>query len=172
MKRLYFIRHGESVNNSLGLGAGRTETPLTDKGRRQAKLAGEHATQYKIDYIISSSLSRAHETAEIIAKEIGYSPKNIEINDLFIERNYGILEGTPMASNVGIDFDKVSGIEKTSSLIKRARKALDYLESLPEENILVVSHGAFGRALRHHLLEDFPFDNIHRLENAKIVQWL
>ncbi len=64
MKHLYFCRHGLSVLNKEGKWAGSTETPLTVEGRTQAKLAGKAAQNLKIDYIICSPLSRAHDTAK------------------------------------------------------------------------------------------------------------
>ena len=172
MKKLYFVRHGESELGALGLGAGRQETPLTAKGRQQAKLAGQAAKSLDIDLIISSPLSRAHETAKLIAQEIGYPVKAIKVNKLLIERFFGEHEGRPIIKDPNFDFDSIKGIEKTEELLKRARKALDYIETLPANNILVVAHGQFGRALRQHVIKDFPFDQVNKLENAEIVRWL
>src|SRR5581483_5723923 len=77
MKKLYFIRHGESVSNVERWHAGRIDTPLTERGRQQAREAGKKAKAQKLhfDLIVSSPLSRALETARIIAKEIGYPEK-------------------------------------------------------------------------------------------------
>src|SRR5690606_2527197 len=71
MKKLYFIRHGLSVMNRQGVFSGSIDTPLTDEGRKQAKRAGKLARDFGIDYIVSSPLARALETAQIIAGEIG-----------------------------------------------------------------------------------------------------
>ncbi len=172
MKKLYFVRHGESELGALNLGAGHIETPLTSKGREQAKQAGKVAKDLAINLIISSPLSRAQDTAKIIAKEIGYPLKDIEVNPMFIERFFGEYEGRPIIQDPNFDFDSIKGIEKKVDLLNRARKALDYLESLSADNVLVVAHGQFGRALRHHVLEDFPFDYAHKLANAEIVQWI
>jgi uncharacterized phosphatase len=172
VKHLYFVRHGESELGALGLGAGHSETPLTKEGRLQAKLAGKYAKKLAIDHVVSSPLSRALDTAKIIAKEMGYPEDKIEVNPLFIERYFGVNEGQPIIIDPDFDFDTIKGIEKTKDLIIRGRKALDYLESLPEDNILVVAHGQLGRAIRHHILEDFPFDYAHKLRNAEIVQWV
>lgn len=168
MKRLYFIRHGLSEMNVTGLFAGHTDTPLTDKGRRQATKAGKAAKKLGIHLMISSPLSRALETARLVAKEIGYPADCIIENKLFMERFYGDMEGKPYEIN--LSQEDMKSAETLDDLLLRARKALDFVESRPEEHILVVSHGSFGRALRHHAREDFPFSNYHRIPNAEILE--
>lgn len=168
MKRLYFIRHGQSEMNVLGLFAGRIETPLTEEGRRQATKAGKKAKDLGIDFIVSSPLSRAHDTARLVAKEIGYPEDKIALSELLLERNYGSMEGRPYSDNArNNDF---SGSESKKELLARARQALTMLEEIEADTILVVSHGSFGRALRHHVLEDFPFTHPHRIPNAEILE--
>lgn len=170
MKKLYFVRHGLTEMNVEGRWSGTTETPLTEAGRRQARQAGKAARELKIDRIVASPLSRAQETARIIADEIGYPEDSIELNNLLIERHFGKLEGTRWDPDCSLD--DVADIETEDMIINRARQALDWLESLPQDNIMVVSHGSFGRALRHHVLKDFPFTHPHRLKNAEIHEWL
>jgi probable phosphoglycerate mutase len=170
MKKLYFVRHGLSEMNVSGHWSGTTETSLTAEGRRQAKRAGQKAKELKIDYIVASPLSRARETAEIIAKEIGYALEEIHINDLFIERHFGELEGRPW--NPDLDLDGIVDIETVDTILERAKLALNFLHSLKADNVMVVSHGSFGRALRHHLLQEYPFSHPARLTNAEINEWL
>jgi uncharacterized phosphatase len=170
MKRLYFVRHGLSEMNVLELFAGSTDTPLTDEGRAQAKKAGKLAKDLHIDYIVCSPLSRAHETAKVIAKEIGYPEHDIHLSSLFVERNYGSMEGKPWSAD--LNFDGVTDFETNDELLARARLALDFVESLEQETVLIVSHGAFGRAMRHHVMEDFPFTNYHKIPNAEIFQMI
>ena len=170
MKQLYFVRHGLSEMNVSRQWSGSTDTPLTEEGRRQAKATGQEAKAHKIDYIVCSPLSRAHETAKIIAKEIGYPVKDIHINNLFVERHFGELEGQTWDPD--LDLDGIKDIETTDNILNRARLALNFLEELPYDSILVVSHGSFGRALRHHLFEDFPFTHPEKLGNAKLHRWL
>ena len=177
MKKLYFIRHGLSEMNKSGHYAGTVETPLSEEGRTQAKAAGQKAKNLNIDLIVSSPLSRALETAQIIADEIGYPRNEILVNPLFIERSWGDWEGRPFRAIGKDEFDMIPNAEKSHELIDRAAKALSFLESLPAENILVASHGTFGRALRHHVLEDMPFvaeagDEKLRLANGEIICWI
>ena len=160
--------------NKQGLWSGTTETPLSPEGRRQAKAAGRQAKDLNIDYIVCSPLSRAHDTAKIVAAEIGYPLDKIHVNDLFIERHWGSLEGQPWSPD--LDLDGFSDIESKDTIIERARLALEFLKTVEAQNILVVSHGSFGRAMRHHLI-DHPYTNKRLpdeagIPNAEIVQWL
>jgi uncharacterized phosphatase len=154
--------------------AGTTETPLSETGRQQAEAAGQKIKDLDIQHIISSPLSRAKETAEIIAEQIGYPVSKIEVNPLFIERHFGEFEGKVQTPD--LDIDSVADVETIDTILERAKKALAYLETLDYENILVVSHGSFGRALRHHLSEEFPYvsmaDDYNMIPNAEVVCWI
>lgn len=170
MKHLYFIRHGQSVMNVSGHIAGSTDTPLTDEGREQARTTGKQmkTDKIKVDIIIASPLSRAHETAKLVAEEIGYPVDKIHTNPLLTERHFGELEGKPWSPD--LNMDGFSDLETDDTLIERAHLAFKWLKNLPEENVLVVSHGAFGRALRSITLHDFPMDHSHRIGNAELIK--
>lgn len=170
MKKLYFIRHGQSEMNTRNLWAGVTNTPLTDEGRRQAKAAGYAAKDLGIDLIVSSPLVRAHETAKIVAKEIGYPGEKILINSLLIERNFGELEGKPYDPDLNLD--GFSDLEVDDALVARAHLALKWINSHQADHILVVSHGSFGRALRSMLKAEYPMSHPEKLKNAEIVCWV
>lgn len=83
--RVLLIRHGQTRGNIDGRIQG-PDDQLTDLGREQARLLADHiAATYRIDHIISSSLSRARETAEAIAcrtgQEVELDPRLAEINN-------------------------------------------------------------------------------------------
>ena len=180
MKKLFFVRHGETDHNVNKMWAGQIESSLTAKGIDQAKQVSKAKLPH-IDIIISSPFARAYNTAKIIADGIGYPVRDIKKNDLFIERSWGVLEGTPESNYDNTlpqkNLDKVEGVEHTADLQVRAAKALEYVESLPEDNVLVVSHGTFGRAFRRaieklpHTLE-YQVDHreLFRIGNAEIVE--
>ena len=174
MKHIYFIRHGLSeMNIASQLSGAGSDTPLAPEGVAQAKAAGQTAKDLNIDYIISSPLIRAHDTAKIIAKEIGYPEDKIELNSLLLERHFGPLEGTPWTPD--LNFDGISDVETRESVLERAHLALAHLKTLDAENILVASHGTFGRALRHILTPDTPYTVTpasDRFPNAQIVRLL
>lgn len=168
MKTIYFMRHGLTEMNVAGVWSGSSETDLTDEGRAQAKRAGIQATGLGIEAIVCSTQSRAIETAEIVAKEIDYPLDHIHKSSLLIERHMGELEGTPWQPDLNLD--GVADIESTDTLFHRARLAVEWLESLPYDTILVVSHGATGRALRHIMNPAIPFIGAGHFPNAEIIQ--
>jgi uncharacterized phosphatase len=170
MKHLYFVRHGVSIMNRTGFFSGRTETPLHEDGRDQARTAGKQLKDKKIiiDCIVSSPLSRTYETAQLIAQEIGYPEDKILTNDLLMERDFGPLEGSTYKPDLG----DVEGVESIESVIQRGQQALEYLKTLPYDNVLVVSHGATGRALRTSLDPSIPFRPSKGFDNAELVQLL
>ena len=156
MKQLYFIRHGESEFNRSNRWTGSTDVRLTETGHEQARLAGVQMRDLGLnfDIIISSPLKRARQTAEHIAHSLSYPVDEIEILDDLVERDFGKLEGKKSliaATRYLIDesaIDKHENVEKLSDLQTRVNSVLEYLQALPHDNILVVGHGAFGRALR------------------------
>lgn len=174
MKHLYFIRHGLSEMNKAGIWSGaQSQSPLTKEGHLQAIEAGLAAKNLGINYIISSPLSRAHETAKIIAREIGYPETKIELNSLLIERDLGPLEGQPWDPDLNLD--DIADVETADTIARRARLTFEHLQSLDAESILVVSHGSFGRAFRHIVHPDIPFEVTevgYRFPNGKIIKLL
>lgn len=158
MKRLYYARHGESLVNVRGIFATKLGTKndlgLTELGQPQAIKSGKDAASkdLKFDVLVVSPLARTLETAKIIAKEVNHPPDCIITSELFLEIQYGELEGTSWqtfwdAGNTYADLGKFSGAETIEDLQQRASKAFGYLQSLSEDTILVVGHSAFGRAL-------------------------
>lgn len=180
MKQIYFVRHGESQLNKAGKWAGTTNTPLTPRGRNQAKKAGRLAKRQGLgfDLIISSPLERAHHTAQHIAAEVGYPHDKILIEPNLAERHYGDLEAKDHISIVGarnlLDETHVEkyGAEKLEDLQRRADNILAYLNEVPHKRILVVGHGASGRAL-WRAANKLPIHTRHkRYANAKIERLL
>ncbi|HSX43549.1 MAG TPA: histidine phosphatase family protein [Candidatus Saccharimonadales bacterium] len=165
MKYLYVCRHGESLANAQGTYAGHLDTPLTDRGRNQARQAGDQARKLHFDIITSSTLGRAVETAQIIAHEVGYTPEDILQNPLFMERNLGSLQGRPFS--VPADPAHFPDMESAEALHERGLRALDYLHGLDAECILLVSHGTFLNTLRN-IVAGYAADE--ELPNATIVR--
>jgi len=155
--------------NKKGIFSGRTETPLATEGVHQATVAGQYAKDLGIDCIVSSPMKRAIDTATIIAHEIGYPVDRIIVNDLFMERAFGILEGQTYQPHM--DMSNIEGVETAELIVERAKAGVDYLQSLPATTILVVSHGAIGRALRHSLSPTtVPFHGSERFGNAQVTK--
>ncbi|MFZ5975872.1 MAG: histidine phosphatase family protein [Bacillota bacterium] len=69
--KLILTRHGETEWNLMRKTQGATDTALTETGREQARLLARRLRGIKIDVIYASCMSRAMETAHIIAHEVG-----------------------------------------------------------------------------------------------------
>lgn len=149
MKNVYFLRHGQTNLNRQHLHQ-YAETGLSEKGRLQAQTIAKKLKDIKIDVIISSSLARTKETADIVAQEVGLP---VEVNDLFVElRRPSDLWGTSWYSPKSIwimgnlyfrVYDKdwhYSNEENLEEFHERAKQALNYIAGRSEENILVVTH--------------------------------
>ena len=186
------VRHGESVNNKRGIIAG--DSPLTDKGREQARLTKKALAGLKFDAIYSSDLKRAVETAYIIAgKDV---PENHRLPGLR-ERDFGALEGKSEKlheeehqKRIGMSHEEnwvykhVPDTESDYELSARFVLALQELaENNPGKTILVAAHGGAIRAtlmklhgLTYHRIPNGSFKNAGYVEltyddhNFKVVQ--
>lgn len=67
--RLFLARHGATTASAEDRFAGAIDTPLSDEGRRQARLLGERLAKENIDAVYSSPMSRAMETARLACRE-------------------------------------------------------------------------------------------------------
>lgn len=72
---LYLVRHGQSVGNEKKLFFGRSNHPLTQLGREQAKQAGEKLKGVSFTRCVASDLARAWETALICLEGRGIVPE-------------------------------------------------------------------------------------------------
>lgn len=177
MKRLYFSRHGQSEMNVSGHIAGTSDTALTPEGRKQATVAGKKARDEGLvfDVILASPLSRAHDTAKLIAKEVGYPEDKILLHDYLKERNFGEAEAKLFEGMNFVDYwtdpfaiDHVPNVETITDMQLRAKKTLEFLKSLETERVLIVSHGAFGRALQRAVENKTIHDEVEPFDNAVI----
>ena len=89
--KLLVIRHGQSEADILGVHEGRADFELTELGFRQAEAAAQRiAQEYTVNRIYSSTLRRARQTAECLARSTGLPV--CEEPDL-MEFNNGLLAG-------------------------------------------------------------------------------
>lgn len=149
MKTIYYVRHGESEGNAAGVLVGATmDSPLTKNGEEQAKSAAPLLADKQIGLIVSSPLVRAHRTAEIIAKELGYKGKIIT-NDLLKERDFGAASGLPRAQAYELldSPQGAEGVETVEAFYQRMQQVLAWLRTLPAERIMVAGHAGAGKML-------------------------
>ncbi len=89
---IYLVRHGESEANVQNRFSGITDVELSDKGKIQAIITGNNFKNYKIDYIYSSPLKRAKDTAKIICDVNNIDENEIITENCLIEVNFGLFE--------------------------------------------------------------------------------
>lgn len=85
--RLVLVRHGQTSWSMASKHTGRTDIPLTDEGRKEAELAAASLTEWTFDQVLTSSLSRARETAYIAGFD------DAAVDDDLLEWDYGEHEG-------------------------------------------------------------------------------
>lgn len=145
---LYLVRHGETDWNLARRIQGSTDIPLNDTGRAQAAATGALLASREWDAVYSSPLSRAFETASIIAQHIGAAAP-IPVAEL-VERAYGEAEGLAdpeLAARFPGD-TPVPGRESRGAVVARVLPALmELAEAHPDEAIIVVSHGGVIRSV-------------------------
>jgi uncharacterized phosphatase len=145
---IYLVRHGETDWNRERRIQGSSDIPLNSTGRAQAKATGELLSRRQWDGIFASPLSRAMDTAQIIADEIGLAaPVAVAA---VVERRYGDAEG-----RTGSEVDElypgtseVPGRESREAVIERALPALvELAERNHGKSIIVVAHGGVIAAI-------------------------
>ena len=152
--KIYFVRHGQSIANSHGLAAGSLDSPLTDEGIKQAHSEAIVILRQQIDFnkIIASPLSRAFDTARIIAQQIGFNEGDIITSDLLKERRLGDFEGKDHSVFWAVTESEREAMhcEKLESLYERVEDANKFIlsQSKGSQNVLVVGHSGFYRMAR------------------------
>lgn len=149
--KILFVRHGESEDDLINAYGGWNDFPLTENGKVQISQSAQRISELGVSFskIISSSLSRAKSTSQIIAEKLGLE---VEVFEYLKERNsYGVLSGMikeeakekypDQVSKLEND-EYVDGSERIEDLRLRINKALDKLTKYSED-IIVVTHGSF-----------------------------
>lgn len=161
MSLIYVMRHGRTAMNERGCLQGRTECPLNEAGREQAKKAGEILREngINITHVYSSPLQRPIETAEIAT---GIDRREFALDERLIEMGFGDYEGTPVSSLPSEEMDRFFASpdeyptpngEKGSEVVSRVRDFLNELKNLDEAGKLhglnlVSTHGGVMHAMR------------------------
>ncbi|WP_043793680.1 histidine phosphatase family protein [Pseudarthrobacter chlorophenolicus] len=140
------VRHGQTDWNAERRLQGSTDIPLNDVGRGQARDAAAVLSPYEWDAVVSSPLSRAAETADLIAEGLGLTVSR-RVPEL-TERSFGPAEG--MQAGPELDALRIpGGFKGAESEDEAASRGLAALEALAEEfsgqRLLVVTHGTLLR---------------------------
>lgn len=164
-RHLLVVRHGETLGNLEQIAHGRSESPLNERGIRQAELTARMLRDWERAYhrVVTSPLSRAHHTGHRIAEQLELP---IDVHEDLAEGFLGDWEGVTYQElhDVGFarhsiaddDFRGHNG-ESPNQLGDRMARALVEIHGRhPQENIILVSHGAAIAHLLARLLDTRP----------------
>jgi len=166
MGTLVLLRHGESQWNLENRFTGWVDVPLSEKGREEARRAGERLRRIRFDRAFTSLLKRAADTLDIALETLGQTGIPIDRDQALNERHYGDLQGLNKAETAKKYGDQQVHIWRRSydvappggeSLKDTAARTLPAFEAkiLPQvkagENVLVAAHGNSLRAIVMHL---------------------
>ncbi len=164
------LRHGQTDWNVDMRLQGVSDIPLNDYGREQANTAAEVLSSSTWEMIVSSPLSRALETANIVASKLGF--ENVDVLPELIERSFGVAEGLSYDDwkTLYQDGQNVDQAETIAQLDVRANALLELLALKFEgQRVLTVSHGALIRRLIHIISNgEFPREG-ERFGNASMT---
>jgi len=160
MLKIYLARHGQDVDNVNGVLNGHRDKVLTDLGREQAVMTAQFIADagLALDAIYASPLRRAHETAEIIAKELD-SSQPVVLKSL-IERDFGVMTGRliseipDLCSPEIIETQLITyflspvGAESFPVLIERGKRVIAEIQDKHSfGSVLLVTHGDVGKMI-------------------------
>ena len=163
--KLYVVRHGETLANTLKTVSGDKESPLTIEGINQAKNLGEIFKDINFDIVFSSPLLRAIDTARLITK------KTVHLDERLIERDYGLNEGKFIKDtnpdeiwDYNLNTDKYEN-ETVKDILNRAESFINFLkENYSDKTVLVVTHSGLSRAI-YYVINKIPKDGkLNKLE--------
>ncbi len=157
MVRIILIRHGETTWNVAGRYQGQVDTPLSERGLEQGRLAALALETVPIDVCIASPLSRAQETCRFAA-----APRGLPVltEPRLTEIAHGAWEGA-YADDIEAkypeefhlwhtrpDLVQMPGGENLEDVRRRARAALDDIAAKYDgKTVLVAAHDAVNKVL-------------------------
>jgi broad specificity phosphatase PhoE len=182
---LYYIRHGETDWNAGRRLQGQSDTPLNATGEAQARRCGKILRKLlalreqepaELDYV-SSPLSRACVTMELIRTALGLEPAGYRIDPRLIEMSFGDWDGLDFAALQAREAAALAvreqdpwrfvppGGESYEQLLPRIR---DWHSELTRDTV-VSAHLCTARALLVHLgIEPQAAASRNRIEHAVV----
>ena len=183
--RLYYVRHGLTDWNAAGRLQGHLDIPLNQTGREQAahcaKILGdlfarEGRIAAELDYV-SSPLSRARETMEIMRATLAIAPSGYEIEARLTEISFGQWEGLTYAEVMQRDPDVVAKREADKweflppggESYRRLALRVGAWYATVKRDTVVCAHGGTGRALVALLGIAPPEEAVHQPIDQGVV---
>ena len=169
----FFVRHGESQANLARVFSGRSDSPLTERGRAQAQTVADALADVAFDRIVATPLSRSLDTALAIAR-----PRKMPVDVVsdLVEIDVG--------EKTGAAFDEVAGLpgwtndgfvpwkggEALEQVLERGLRALRRIHrETPGATVLVIGHGGVTRILVSHFLGILPRLDPSRQTNTAVT---
>ena len=193
-RNIFFIRHGQSESNvNENMAAGMNyDAPLTELGKKQAEALGERFKREGIyfDYLFTSELSRAIDTASIFLSALGNKDiptmRSEKLNELQIPGWRGKARNDVVTTEIqamwgksGKHYTPADG-ESEYELQRRYSEFIDKeiifnseIEKIPESvNIAIVVHGWALRCFFQEILGyDQSFIKKMAMDNTSISQF-
>lgn len=173
---IFVARHGETEYNRIGKLQGRgIDAPLNETGKSQAKCLADYLTNYEATSIISSSLTRAWQTASFYEEKTKLTlQKNRDLDEM----DFGDFEGISMKEIVQELNDvqngwksgdvslKIPGGESPREVFGRADAAArSYINGADSQTIMLFVHGRLIRILLSEWL-GYGLKNMHKVEHG------
>lgn len=174
---IYFIRHGQSQANAEGVIAGWQDSPLTGLGLQQAQEAAQviRGSNIQFDLIITSPLSRAADTATVIARKINYPLDKIVVIDDLKEKFGGSFEGRAIAELYAASAEEAQGegAESFDDFAGRVERTNREIERLATGATLIVGHSGFYRmaAVLAKGMSPDDMPRVPRPDNGKLLTY-
>lgn len=174
--RLYFMRHGQTNYNLLGLcnSDPTRDVHLTDTGRQQAIQAAEQLKTAGLDLILVSELPRTRQTAELINR---YHQAEIRVHPAINDIRTGC-EDRPVAEyQASIATDRLRGkVNDGESLLDYKQRVMGFLLWLQQQtsqSVLVVAHEETLRVVTAWFehLPDEAMPDLH-FANCQILNYI
>jgi broad specificity phosphatase PhoE len=186
---LYLLRHGETVWNREHRFQGALDSPLTERGRDQARrygLALRRLLGGTIPALVASPLGRAAATMHLACAAAGWTTVECRLDPDLRELSFGAYDGLTRAEIPGFAaleaarapgdsfFFHCPGGESWDGLAARIGRAWARLD--PVQDTIVVLHSMSGKMLRGHCLGldrvailalDWPPDAIYRIAEGR-----
>ena len=165
LKTLYLVRHGQTDANLNKVVQGQTDTPLNETGLIQARKVAEKLKSVHADMVLSSDLSRAAQTAEVIAKTCGLPMK---LTKDLREMSLGVWEGKRFEEIAQTPLSKIWFVKPSRLILEGAESVKEVQERVvaaifdtlkDHKTLIVVSHG-LAIALFILYVKKLPLDSM------------